>query len=696
MALTNIIANVVLDIYDHNLTPSTIKTVALDSSSRYVAAVIRNRGGLYDIGQTAGVTLTVVRPDKTKVQITGETCANEESTPEGDTVTTYGAYAELTQLALAIKGSLKAQFKITSGEQIIRTEIFTINNGEALDDSDGDWAGELDGHNLDEMAEQIEDLSSDVSEIQEDLGNVKSGFNELPSVKDSDADTGVFDIADVQGNSILRIANGNLRTKGFDTNAQEYVNSFIFDGNSGSKTIDEFFLKGTELVFHVQNMSVVTGDIAAAYKVTYFYTDKSGTNHNLVTDYGYNYYHAILPEDASAVGVSYPSNVVSTSGTRLAFYVYAVPTYGRKPHVIHIAQDGSGDFASIRQAVESVTDSNGFNQYIFYVHKGTYDILSEYTQAEINADGFKGLYLKDGMSLIGVGARSEVILTGTLDPSLYDSTKRNAVSVLNLTGDVTVENLTVTASYIRYAIHDDTGSATHKINTRKLTNLKVYGDHMTSGSNSYSYGAGGNNLKRIIAKDCDFSSAVAIHTDANSRYSMSVYLENCSARWWSFSDYNSGLDHHYYMNNCKALMISISQSGGEHVQYLQLDGIETHNAMVYCPTGYVYNLGDCMEFINQSVGSGYAVKLTNAYGGIDVATALDDIYGISIGTRGNHTIVQTDGYINSNILGLSGLAVGDYLTIDNTGKVISGGTSANAVAKVKFVSDNVAYAKLMI
>ena len=692
MSLINIEKTIELDVYDHDTTPSVIKTIQMDTGTRTVFAVIQNSRQDYDIGQNASVSLTVLRPDKTKVQVTGQTFVCYT----GSDGNMYGAKAELSDVALAVKGNLKAQFKITSGEQELRTEIFTISNGQALDADDGDWAGDLDGHNLDEMAQDIEDTKAAVSEMESDVSDLKEGFNKLPSVKDSDADTNVFDVADAQGNSILRISGGNLRTKEFDTNAQEYVNTFTFDGNSGSKTIDEFFPKGTELVFHVQNMSAVTGDIAAAYKVTYFYSDKNGTDHNLVTDYGYNYYRVILPEDATAVGVTYPASVVSTVGTVLAFFVYAVPTYGRKPHVIHIAQDGSGDFTSIRQAIESVTDSNGFNQYIFYVHKGTYDILSEYTQAEVNADGFKGLYLKDGMSLIGVGARSEVVLTGTLDPSLYDSTKRNAVSVLNLTGDVTVENLTVTASYIRYAIHDDTGSATHKLNTRRLINLKVYGDHMTSGSNSYSYGAGGNNLKRIIAKDCDFSSAVVIHTDANSRYSMSVYLENCSARLWSFSDYNSGLDHHYYMNNCKAFMILLSQSGGEHDQYLQLDGVGTRNVMVYCPTGYVYNLGDCMEFINQSLGSGYAVKLTNAYGGIDEATALDDIYGISIGTRGNHTIVQTDGYINSNILGLSGLAVGDYLTIDNTGKVVSGGTSANAIAKVTFVNDGVAYAKLMI
>lgn len=179
MSLANITPSVTLDIYDHNLTPSSIKTIALDSNTRFVAALIRNRGEIYDIGQDADVALTVLRPDKTRVQITGETYSLTEVTRDDETITYYGASAELTQLALAIKGNLKAQFKITSGDQELRTEIFTINNGEALDAGDGDWAGDLDGHNLDEMAQSIEDLSSDVTEIQGDVSDLKEGLSQL-------------------------------------------------------------------------------------------------------------------------------------------------------------------------------------------------------------------------------------------------------------------------------------------------------------------------------------------------------------------------------------------------------------------------------------------------------------------------------------------------------------------------------------
>ena len=219
MALSLIETTVILDLYDHDTTPATIKAIALDSKTRYVAAVIRNGGRVYDIGADTQVTLTVLRPDGVGAQVVGEPYAHEEQTPDEQTITTYGAYAELSQTALAVKGKCLAQFKLTSGEQVLRTEIFAINTGRALDADTTDWAGIVDGHNLDEMAQSIEDLSSDVSEIQEDVGNLKEGFTDLPKIKDTEGSTAELDIADNSGNVILRLEGGDIKTKNFDSAA---------------------------------------------------------------------------------------------------------------------------------------------------------------------------------------------------------------------------------------------------------------------------------------------------------------------------------------------------------------------------------------------------------------------------------------------------------------------------------------------
>lgn len=148
--MQNIDTSLTLDVYDYDLSPSTIKAIALDSNTRSVTAYITKNGQPYDIGQ-ANVTLTVIRPDGVGAQVTGEAFEYEASV-EDTTVTRHGAYAELSPATLAKKGTLRAQFMFTSGEQVLHTEIFTINCGEALDASTSEWADEYQGWNLDEFA----------------------------------------------------------------------------------------------------------------------------------------------------------------------------------------------------------------------------------------------------------------------------------------------------------------------------------------------------------------------------------------------------------------------------------------------------------------------------------------------------------------------------------------------------------------
>lgn len=172
MALQNIEANITLDLYDHDTTPSTVKAIQLDSQTRYVAARLQNMGAQYDVDSGATVQLIVIRPDKVGVQITGTTFAY------GDEGASFlGPYAELTQVALAVNGKMRGQFKITSGNQILRTEIFAISTGEALDASTDEWADEYDGYNLEEMATSIETNTADIATLEADVSQIKEDLN---------------------------------------------------------------------------------------------------------------------------------------------------------------------------------------------------------------------------------------------------------------------------------------------------------------------------------------------------------------------------------------------------------------------------------------------------------------------------------------------------------------------------------------
>lgn len=212
MALQNIEANITLDLYNHDTTPTTIKAIQLDSETRYVAARLQNMGAQYDVDSGATIQLTVIRPDKVGVQITGTTFTY------GDEGAQYlGPYAELTLVALAVSGKLLGQFKITSGTQILRTEIFTISAGVALDASTDEWAGEYDGYNLDELVQTVNDSNAKVDAMEDDVSELKSGFSELPKVVTPEESEADLYICDAQGNVIGEFSGGHIKTKNFDS-----------------------------------------------------------------------------------------------------------------------------------------------------------------------------------------------------------------------------------------------------------------------------------------------------------------------------------------------------------------------------------------------------------------------------------------------------------------------------------------------
>lgn len=198
MALSIIDANVVLDVYDHDVhTSSTkLKAIALDCNTRFISAAIRKSGNYYDIGSDTEISLTIIRPDGNGVKIIGESTPIHITEPDGSLAVIYGAYAELTQSALAVAGNLRAQFIFTSGEQALRTEIFTIICGEALDAGVTEWIGdvdgpEIDGYNLETMTQRIATNARHISEITSavtELQTLEQTALEYKGIYPNDAD----------------------------------------------------------------------------------------------------------------------------------------------------------------------------------------------------------------------------------------------------------------------------------------------------------------------------------------------------------------------------------------------------------------------------------------------------------------------------------------------------------------------------
>ena len=181
MSMEPILSEVYLDVYDHDTTPTTIKAIALDSQTRFVQAYLQKYGEVYQPDLNATVNLIAIRPDKVGVEGDGEIVMlvppgedteepiYEEQEVEGEIIQVqtgtrvipgepaiYGVKAEITQAMLAVEGIVLLQFRLTVGDKVLRTEIFRINNGRALDGETSSWADEYQGYNLDELVEKVD------------------------------------------------------------------------------------------------------------------------------------------------------------------------------------------------------------------------------------------------------------------------------------------------------------------------------------------------------------------------------------------------------------------------------------------------------------------------------------------------------------------------------------------------------------
>lgn len=174
MSMNRIVSTVYLDVYDHDTSPSTIKTISLDSQTRFVQAYLQKNGEVYNPDTSAVVTLTAIRPDKVGAEAIGNIVLLEEAvygepteiveTLDGETTSNaeiispavYGLEAEITQAMIAVPGIVLFQFKMEVNGEVLRTEIFRSNNGRALDGEATSWADEYQGYNLDELVEKVD------------------------------------------------------------------------------------------------------------------------------------------------------------------------------------------------------------------------------------------------------------------------------------------------------------------------------------------------------------------------------------------------------------------------------------------------------------------------------------------------------------------------------------------------------------
>lgn len=373
-----------------------------------------------------------------------------------------------------------------------------------------------------------------------------------------------------------------------------------------------------------------------------------------------------------------------------------------------------GDFSTLSAALASITDADSeTNPYEIHVYPGTYNTLEGYTEEQILSadigggytdDSFVGAKLTDGISLIGIGDPTQIILTATLD-STYSSAVRGNISTLNTQGTCSVKNVTIRAQRIRYCVHDDFGSTKHY--TRIVENCIFEGLGTSLSYNpAVTWGAGiANPGITAIFRNCDFGYKVGYHTRQLMTGNSLLIFENCRGLALRIGDQANEADtahHTFIVSGCDFDSVQISRPNAT-TPHISVMGANNKDAMMFMPTADNPLIAGIMKTKASSVAIGTLVnvsagEMTDGSSGITAvaASGIDSALGVLVFRDSLYDYIQTDGYINAKRLSLSGLSVGDYITVDSSMKLTAtSATASNAVGVVKY-TDTDGNAQIML
>jgi hypothetical protein len=521
-----------------------------------------------------------------------------------------------------------------------------------------------------------------------------------------------LDFADSHGHVLMRIKDGHIQTAGFDSSAidgtpdfEKYTSDTVTatSGTGVTLTVVHNFKKGDRIACHINDGVAHDnyGNYASWYEgSTLIASRRRGNN---------GYFERTVKADCASISAVIGADEYE-AGTSLQLVVYILhrPV---QPKIVTVAQDGTGMYTLLKDAVESITDANHVtNPYIIEVYPGIYDTLEGYDDETIAEAGtstvsgavFQGLKLTNGMSIRGAGGnREEIVLTATLDPTKWSQAVRSMISALNIQGTGGIENLTIDAHNMRYCVHDDFTTPANERRLRTLKNVRFTGSGIAYPPHMTTYGAGCGYHRNFIIENCDFGYGIGIHTQGGFKSGHTILMNNCIGHNFRIGDSasaDSDAVNDVIVNNCEFDVIQIAHANALTVPHIRLMGTGNEKSIIMCLPTDIYQINTVKTTAGYTVGQAVGKTSGSAvYGAYQVVTSIPLIYGIVVFVDSDFSYIQRTGYIASNVLGLTGLSMGDYVTIDSNGNVITGGTSENAIGVVKWVdADGYAYIKLMI
>ena len=532
----------------------------------------------------------------------------------------------------------------------------------------------------------------------------------IPSEVSANSNPGVIDtdsnyesdlyLCDGYGNVVAEFDKGGIKAKrlnGFDyitfkSEQKTYV------GSSLTLTVNHPFKKGDHIVLHVNRQARV-----ASYGANIsYYADNTPILTGKRADICYIEY--VCVDDCEVISAVYPGNDIQIhSGDTVQLEVSLLGDVPIKPTVITIKKDGTGDYSTLRSALDAVgTSANDvLNPYRIEIYPGTYNVMDDYTSEEIatadykaDTTGFSGPLLLNGMQLVGIGEPNEIVLYGYLDKNTWDATVRGEISTLNVQGSCEIENMTIIGENLRYCIHDDYLNPVGKIIKRKLKNVILRGYYMAQDP-SDTYGCG------VHASGCtfefenvDFGENIGIHLGGTPPYETGVHFKNCKGHTFNMAD-NESSDPPAWVavcrfDNCDFMQIKHTMNYPSTTPHITFIGDGGSSPIYNCDSRTIYNTGDVQtdpkirSKFQGGVGTVVKIGLDGKY---YLATSAEDATGIVVATDDDNNYIQVKGYVKTDRTGITTPSVGDFVGISNNAAAIVQSES-DAIGKIAFVDDN--------
>lgn len=367
-------------------------------------------------------------------------------------------------------------------------------------------------------------------------------------------------------------------------------------------------------------------------------------------------------------------------------------------NIITVKKDGTGDFTTIKGAVDSISDASIDNGYDIHIYNGTYDVIEELggqnyinsitsSQSSINT----GIKLPPFVNLIGIG---EVYITAYGDNYTPNNNFGNLFSPINVQGSNILKNLHIWVNNCRYAVHDETnGDYKFSRKTRKVIgcDIRHNGNSQVSWSSPNAYAVGFDSGDEFNFENCYMYSgagnALSFHDRASDVESTLINITSCNLNSQSMNTLkfgSVGSAYHYvnlndtYIN--KGIQL-LHESGGSWCNFILKGNTNKEIVASYKNNiPLIQNYSKIIAYDSTLIENGKFIA--NSISNQMVQTTKINV-AIGIVINAEQKIMQQYGYIPINILTQETLNVGDTICYDN-GSIVINGTNKFAIYDGKF------------